>query len=246
MEHDDFGPFLGRVWNAPRNEDGALFKLAARLKAVKGEFKIWNREVFKRVELEIVAGLLIVDELDKKEEVGFLSIDDRIRRIVIKCQLDRLWRCEEISWRQKSREVWLKEGDRNTKFFHRVANFNRRRNHLEEIKVDGIRMVGQRDIAEAAVSFYKQLYEESTLIRPFASEVISKALPSALATSLEAPVTVEEIWLAVRSCGAGKAPGPDGFPLEFYKANWQVVHKEVCDGVLGFFDGEEVPRGINK
>ena len=35
---------------------------------------------------------------------------------------------EEMSWRQKSREVWLKEGDRNTRFFHRMANAHRRKN----------------------------------------------------------------------------------------------------------------------
>ena len=32
---------------------------------------------------------------------------------------------EETSWRQKSRELWLREGDKNTGYFHKMANAHR-------------------------------------------------------------------------------------------------------------------------
>ena len=45
---------------------------------------------------------------------------------------------EETSWRQKSREIWLKEGDRNTSFFHKMANSHNRRNNIERIWIKGV------------------------------------------------------------------------------------------------------------
>ena len=44
---------------------------------------------------------------------------------------------EETHWRQLSREIWLKEGDRNMGFFHRMASAHRRSNSLDRIKING-------------------------------------------------------------------------------------------------------------
>jgi hypothetical protein len=75
--------------------------------------------------------------LDEKEELGGLSYADRDRRKVVISELDKLAHLEETSWRQKSRVLWLKEGDNNTKFFHKMANSNRRRNYMKKVEVDG-------------------------------------------------------------------------------------------------------------
>ena len=43
---------------------------------------------------------------------------------------------EELSWKLKSRITLLKEGDLNTKFFHRIANDRRNKNAIWSITKD--------------------------------------------------------------------------------------------------------------
>jgi hypothetical protein len=43
-------------------------------------------------------------------------------------KLEKTILLEEVSWRKKLRALWLRDYDENTKFFHCVANSNRRCN----------------------------------------------------------------------------------------------------------------------
>ena len=75
--------------------------------------------------------------------------------------MEHLLSLEEISWRQKSRMLCIKEGDNNTKFFHKMANSHRRYNHLRTLEVDGVVFEEESKETNQVVQFYKNLYKES-------------------------------------------------------------------------------------
>jgi hypothetical protein len=53
---------------------------------------------------------------------------------------------------------------------------------------------------------------------------------------LEKEVTAEEIRDTMFSMKANKAPGPDGYTADFFKASWSIVGEDVITAIKNFFD----------
>jgi hypothetical protein len=80
----------------------------------------------------------------------------------LEIERNELLRFEEEQWRLRSRALWLEGGDRNTKYFHKIASHNRVKKHIWEInRDDGDIVVDQQGIKDEAVHYFKQFYRAS-------------------------------------------------------------------------------------
>jgi hypothetical protein len=61
-------------------------------------------------------------------------------------------------WWQKSRQVWCRLGDHNTRFFHLVDNFKRAKNHILKMVHNGFVVEGLPIIEDAIVSYFSNLF----------------------------------------------------------------------------------------
>ncbi|KAK6126474.1 hypothetical protein DH2020_039779 [Rehmannia glutinosa] len=87
----------------------------------------------------------------------------------IEVELDELYRLEEIFWHQRSRALWIKAGDRNTRFFHRKASNRNARNNIEKIKNDdGMWIEDEKEVAKILRGFSKCMYKSTECIETHA------------------------------------------------------------------------------
>ena len=104
--------------------------------------------------------------------------------------------------------LWIKEGDNNTKFFHKVANSRKRFNHLSFLEVDGVIYEEESEVAAQVVNFYKNLYQETEEWRPYVEGLEFDQIDGSERGWLERRFEKEEIILAVNELAGDKAPGP--------------------------------------
>ena len=152
---------------------------------------------------------------------------------------------EEIHWRQLSRELWLKEGDRNTDFFHRMENAHRRNNSLDRIKINGVWMTEGQEVREGIVNAFQHLLSEEPGWRADIEGLYLNRLNSCEAGVLELPFTEEEIHSALMEMNGDKASGPDGFTVAFWQACWDFVKKEIVDLFKEFYDQRSFAKSLN-
>ena len=166
--------FVDRVrswWDSYQVHGAPSFILANKLKLLENDLKKWNVEVFGHVEVRIKKLWNDLSDLENMEESRGLSAEERVEIGRIRDELKQATLLEEISWRQKSRVLCVREGDRNTKFFHCIANSYRRVNSIDRLMVNGVLSSNLTAITNCISQFYRQLYLEDVAYSPVLDDV---------------------------------------------------------------------------
>lgn len=145
--------------------------------------------------------------------------------------IDNILLDEEIFWRQRSRAEWLKEGDKNTKFFHSKASARKRKNRISGLEDETGKWIEDAEKIEQMIgvhftNMFTSSNPSSNQIEAAVSGLNSKVTVE-MTNSMDQPFTEEELVEALAQMGPTKAPGPDGFPAAFFQKHWSSVKEGV-------------------
>lgn len=212
-----------RSWNC--EDPIAQFKKTA--KDSLAELKLWSKEEFwgREEKLEkLIKKLKSYRESSKQYCTG-------VELKAIEKQIDDLLIDEEIYWRQRSRTVWLREGDKNTKYFHSKATARKRKNKIRGIVDERNNWTEEApEIEKIICDYFDNMF---TSKNPTMQQLESalKGMPCKISSEMNAhldqPYTEAEITEALSQMHPSKAPGSDGLPTAFFQKHWKSVNQGV-------------------
>ena len=163
LSHPDFISNIGKWWAKNLQIQGSsMFLLHKRLKHIEQKLKEWNQKEFgniftskKTVENKILElnQALIKNGFDKGK-------NDQAEKY--HQEWETFCKQEEIFWKQKSKVLWLKDRERNTKFFHRSTIANKTHNRISSIKDEnGQILQSHEEIDAVLVKHFRDIAKEN-------------------------------------------------------------------------------------
>eukprot|EP00253_Pinus_taeda_P003074 PITA_03074 len=218
LTHPNFITNIGKWWLEDMPIQGTkMFLLQQRLKHIKLRLEEWNKNEFGNIfnaKREVEQKLQKINQILIKE--GFTK-ERKMQANSLQQEWDKRCQQEEIFWKQKSRVQWIKEGEGNTRFFHKSMEHRAHNRSTKLIDPQGKELSTHKDIESIMEDNY----------------------------NLNWPVTEEEVNEVIKEMHNGKAPRPDGFNVDLFKACWEIVKHDILEVVEDSRNSKIVLKALN-
>lgn len=217
---------VSSAWERPVRGNDAMRKLHIKLSRTAKAIRRWSNDRVGNTRVQMAIATEIIFRLDVAQEERQLTSEEIIFRKELKARLLGLAAVERARMRQRSRQVWIREGDANTRFFHIKASSRRRRNFIHILRRDRQVFTTRKDKQQEVFRHFSSLLGEQAQ-GGTSLDWEGLGINGHDLSDLEVPFSAEEIKAAVFSTHGEKAPGPDGFTGEFFKRFWEIISADV-------------------
>ncbi|KAK9120022.1 hypothetical protein Scep_018115 [Stephania cephalantha] len=217
-----------------------------KLWKVRKELKTWNKEVFGSTQTRkdvLSARIKQLDDIEGGPNWNDIFLAERKRA---KDEYANVLLIENRVASQKLRVKWVKEGDANTKFFHRILGARKSKNVIDRIQLQGGEFTEESSrIKQEIVDYYRHLYTNEMDSTWEINGINWGAIMGEEASHMERSFSEDEVW-ARYFFEMDKAPGPDGFTFAFIRRSWGVIKGDIMKFFEDFHSNGVISRNMNE
>jgi exonuclease III len=226
LKLDGFAEMVTKEWSTFSAGSTPMEIWQNKIRHLRQFLRGWAKNLSGTYKVEKEKLLSIIDTLDCKAETTPLDMEERRALREAQDAIAKLRRTEESKWAQRAKVKYIQEGGENTKYFHLIANGKHRRKKIFQLEQDEGTIVGQENLKNYITEYYKGLFGAPEKNNCVMDESMTQDIPQISMEEndiLSAPFNEKEIFEAISNMEKNKAPGPDGFPAEFYQYFWEVI-----------------------
>jgi hypothetical protein len=209
---------------------------------LNSDLRKWNKEVFGHVQVRIAEFPRNIEKIQLEDPTEGNVMEEAKLQAGMNSWLSQ----NELMWRQKSCETWLKDGDRNSKFFHISTVVRRRRDFIDAIRGDDSEwIVKVSEIREFVVGKFQEMFTAEEIGSNELEDIIALSITAeenSLLCQVPTPTKIKNVLFGMQSL---KSSGSDGLPPLFYKKYWKVVGHSVIKAVHNFFISGKMLKEVN-
>lgn len=205
----------------------------------------WSQDIHNNPRKRIEKLRLQLHELS----AGPQTEESKAEGVALRAELDKVYSDKDIFWRQRSKEVWAREGDRNTSFFHSAAMARKQRNTIHDLYDSARRWCEENgDIERVITDYFGELFQTGNPDIAMIDEVlgpVSSRISPEVHDQLLAHFSSDEVISTLSQMAPLKSPGPDGLPAVFFQKYWHVLGADIITCVLDFINLHRLPLALN-
>ena len=137
---------------------GSQWPFACCLDECQSALTSWNKNIFGHVGRKVTALQQKLQTLENLN-LGVATLKDLQ---AVRIELNKALAIKEDMWRQRSRNCWLKAGDKNTTFFHTKASNRLQRNTIARVlDSNNVWIEDEEQIGHEFIQYFTDLFSSS-------------------------------------------------------------------------------------